>query len=932
MNLRKKLVREAKLARISVFVAILTLSSLFSSLGFDFVTGSDVAQAVVGGQTPLANPRLTYNQKTKNFYATGENKSTGAIYLQNQDNPGQCANDGPQYKIATPGGGDGARATFDTNGNAYMIWREGANPYGTGASNQIHFTRISSDCSSSSGNVNLQQLLSRKFGINNDGGSPNITYSCGDKRIYISMQVSGPNGGNLYVASAPVNGDGSWSDASNWDYMSPNLVAGANSTEMGTMVLAGPNADIHAFGLRTETGGNFIKAVDLIGGVGQPWRTYGGAGLAISSVIGDGYPRAFEISSAIAPDGTAYAGWIEFYGSKKGVGVSRWEPGTRTWSKLGNGLLNAENAPYTGTLRGIGLAASSDNATLYIAINGDSDAGTNVGFFTNRGASFAGYQRISGYSAGASVLGTFQQNNRVCVFVLTGDRQNFYNCLNGGGSYECTPYFTSVDAVVDTTGYYSPTPSDPNTRDANGLQPLVYYPLPKAIRLLDTRPIKDPNTDGYYNPTTPRELGSLGQFQSDQTRTFRARRIDYNGISIPREAQAVLGTATAANPPGSGFGYLSVYPGPSTAPRPKATSTLLYKGGQYISNSATMSIGSDDTINLYTFIATDVVVDINGYFAPPGSPDPNNLDAQNQPRTDTGLLYYPLSKPTRLLDTRPTKNLATDGKYNNTGAIQPFSGQAYVMTGFSYNGISIPSSALAIVFNNTVADPGGAGYLTVYSGNDPGGNSRPTAASVVYSGVPFQSGQTTVGVGTGGNVTFFSSSKTDMVADAIGYYAPVSAGLAGGLYYFALTNPIRLLDTRQVANPATDAYYNLSKGTASELKGGKGVGVVQQYQFGNITYGSPAVTIPNTARALETNVQVVVPPNTNGFGFLTVYPSDGTAPSGAAIAPPLAYNNLIYGLGNTATSPAGLYINNAVTMTLGPTDQKVNIYGFTTGQ
>ena len=94
--------------------------------------------------------------------------------------------------------------------------------------------------------------------------------------------------------------------------------------------------------------------------------------------------------------------------------------------------------------------------------------------------------------------------------------------------------------------------------------------------------------------------------------------------------------------------------------------------------------------------ASDLVIDINGYFAPP----------------DTGgLSFFPLA-PCRVLDTR-----------NPAGAL-PFNGKIDVNVGSS--GCAAPASAQSFVLNATVVPPGPLGFLTLW----PQGATQPLVSTL----------------------------------------------------------------------------------------------------------------------------------------------------------------------------------------------------------
>jgi hypothetical protein len=92
---------------------------------------------------------------------------------------------------------------------------------------------------------------------------------------------------------------------------------------------------------------------------------------------------------------------------------------------------------------------------------------------------------------------------------------------------------------------------------------------------------------------------------------------------VPANATAAVVNVTAAGPAGQGF--LSVYP-TGTAPAAASTSVVNYTNGQNVANQATVEIGTTTGGAAAVSIAngpatgtggpTDVVVDLQGYYAP----------------------------------------------------------------------------------------------------------------------------------------------------------------------------------------------------------------------------------------------------------------------------------------------------------------------------
>src|SRR5205807_7928057 len=106
--------------------------------------------------------------------------------------------------------------------------------------------------------------------------------------------------------------------------------------------------------------------------------------------------------------------------------------------------------------------------------------------------------------------------------------------------------------------------------------------------------------------------------------------------------------------------------------------------GAVTANAAIVPAGTGGGIQAYASDDTDLVIDINGYLAPP---------------TSGGLSFYNVT-PCRVVDTR------------NAPGSPPFNGGIAVDVGAS--GCGAPVNAKAHVLNATVVPPGPLGFLTLW--------------------------------------------------------------------------------------------------------------------------------------------------------------------------------------------------------------------------
>jgi hypothetical protein len=138
-----------------------------------------------------------------------------------------------------------------------------------------------------------------------------------------------------------------------------------------------------------------------------------------------------------------------------------------------------------------------------------------------------------------------------------------------------------------------------------------------------------------------------------------------------------------------------VWPTGETQP---VVSTLNNPTATVVANAAIVPAGKW-RIDVYAYNTTDLLIDIDGYFAAPGS---------------GGLSMYPAA-PCRVLDTRQSGG--------------QFSGELTVNVEGS--ACAPPSNAAAYIFNATVVPPGSMPYLTLW----PDGEQQPVVSTLnAYDG------------------------------------------------------------------------------------------------------------------------------------------------------------------------------------------------------
>jgi hypothetical protein len=394
---------------------------------------------------------------------------------------------------------------------------------------------------------------------------------------------------------------------------------------------------------------------------------------------------------------------------------------------------------------------------------------------------------------------------------------------------------------------------------SGGLAGLQYYPLPRPIRLFDTRaPIPGFPACAYLNQP----------LLAGQELARPAAGVACDGITIPANAQAIVGNATVVSPAGAGFVTLW----PDGQPRP-SVSNLNYTAGQVVPNAFTVGLGGSGMFRTFSSSTTHFIVDATGYFAPPGA---------------GGLYYHPLPRPIRLFDTRaPIPGFAACAYLN-----QPLVADAELArpARIACDGLTIPADAQAIVGNATVVGPSGAGFVTLW----PNGPPRPPVSNLNYTAGQVVPNAFTVGLGADGQFRTYTSASTHFIVDITGYYSPSQSDANGtGLLYNPLPRPIRLFDTRApIPGFAACEYLNQPLLADAELA-----------RQARITCDE--ITIPAAAQAIVGNATVA---GAFGSGFVTLWPNGPPRPP---------VSNLNY--------TAGQVVPNAFTVGLGA-DGQFRIY------
>jgi len=279
-----------------------------------------------------------------------------------------------------------------------------------------------------------------------------------------------------------------------------------------------------------------------------------------------------------------------------------------------------------------------------------------------------------------------------------------------------------TDAIIDINGYFAP-PTAP--------QALAFYPA-TPCRVVDTRAVGGSGLTGAFGPP---------QMTAGSTRSFP---IPSSSCGIPSSAGAYSFNITVV-PPGA-MNYLSAWPAGQSMP---LVSSLNDARGIVLANAAIVPAGTSGAVDVFTYEATDVIIDNNGYFAPPGG---------------AGALYfYPLT-PCRVVDTRAVGGSGLTGDFGppqmTAGSTRSFPVPA--------SSCGVPGTAQAYSLNMTVVPPGPLNYISTW----PTGVTMPLVSTLNDISGAVVANAAIVPAGSDGAISVFALKATDLVIDINGYFAP----------------------------------------------------------------------------------------------------------------------------------------------------------------
>jgi len=424
---------------------------------------------------------------------------------------------------------------------------------------------------------------------------------------------------------------------------------------------------------------------------------------------------------------------------------------------------SAPGSPQTALLRGIGLAA---NNTLTVTVGPGGYVTSTDGFINCPGV----------------CTHTYPANMQVTLNTTPWQQWQFQSWEGACSQGPCTLTMTQDQSVQALFNYYGPV--------------LQFTPL-MPCRVIDTRRPNGP----FGGPA----------FSSGEMRTYE---IDESACSVPEYPQAAVYSMNVTVVPRQPLNYLTIW----TAYQPQPTvSTLNSPDGRVKANAFVVE---GPGISIYVTDATDVIVDINGYFG--------------QASSQTAQ-FYPLT-PCRVIDTRgATGDLG--GPYLMAQQERDF---PVLESSCIPSGVNISAYSMNFtVVPHTAGQP--LGYLTVW----PLGEMQPGVSTLNNPKATVVANAAIVPAGTNGEIATYPYNDTDLIVDINGYFAAPGQG-----YSFYTVPPCRVYDSR--AN------------NGQPFTGERTV----------IVATSPCPT-PISAAAFVFNATVVP---SGSLGYLTLWPDGGPQP------------------------------------------------------
>jgi hypothetical protein len=284
----------------------------------------------------------------------------------------------------------------------------------------------------------------------------------------------------------------------------------------------------------------------------------------------------------------------------------------------------------------------------------------------------------------------------------------------GLGGKVCMFTSTETHLVADLSGWYA---------DDFASVPGFFYEQLTPARIIDTR-------DGTGLVDRP-----AGQLAAGEV---LAVTIPGAG-GVPEDADVRAATMNVTVTDATQAGYITVFPCDQV--RPTVSNVNFDPSNPTMANLATSRTSTAGQICFFASAATDLVVDIQGYFSPKPA------------------VVFTGVTPVRVLDTRDGTGVA------GARPTRPGAGEVIQVQVAGQNGV--PADAVAVMLNVTITEASGPGFVTAW----PCGKARPLASFLNFVGGIDQANLTPVRIGVDGKVCLYLHQGTEVVADLNGFYS-----------------------------------------------------------------------------------------------------------------------------------------------------------------
>jgi hypothetical protein len=524
----------------------------------------------------------------------------------------------------------------------------------------------------------------------------------------------------------------------------PNCTLHHTGDEVGVL-----NGYTSTVGYDLTTGLGSVNANNLVNNwhlvvTAAPTVTTGAASMVTSA--------GASVAGTVNPNGADTKTWFQYGTSSTLSGAS-----STAMQDIGSGT---SNVAFNQSLSG--LASNTKYFFRAVASNSDGTVNGAINSFTTTaliptvttGAS------SSVTSGGASVAGTVNPNGADTKAwfqygtssTLSGASSTAMQDLGSGTS--SVAFSASLSGLASNTKYFFRAVASNSGGTVNGTIN-SFTTLTGSVTGLQFIPVTPCRVADTRNATGPFGGPELG---AGSTRSFA---IPQSACGIPTTALAYSLNVTVV--PSGALGFLTMWPTGLAQP---AVSTL-NSDGRIKANAAITPAGTNGGVSIFASNATQVILDIDGYFVPAG--------------TASALAFYPLT-PCRVADTR-----------NATGPLGGPSLAAGTSRAFPVRSSScnIPATAQAYSLNVTAVPHGALGFLTTW----PTGIAQPVVSTLNSPTGAVTANAALVPAGTTGEISVFVSNASDVVLDVNGYFAPLATG---GLSLYTVT-PCRVIDTRSGA-------------------------------------------------------------------------------------------------------------------------------------